>query len=145
MKNILRVVTPLAAAGALALGMAGAWAAQKEQGQNEKGRADAPLACTTRVARNGNDSSLKGKARITATEALAAAQTSGAGSFGKAILENENGCVVYSVQRTDAQGKRYEVMIDAGNGRILKQEVATQEPGERENASEHEDGEDPAA
>jgi uncharacterized membrane protein YkoI len=145
LRNILRATIPVAAAGALVFGITAAWAAQNEQGRHEKGETDARLACTTKVARDAKDSALKTKARITVTEALAAAQTSGAGTFGSAKLENENGCVVYSVQRIVTGGKHYEVLIDAGNGRILRQELAGQEHGERESASENEGGEDPNA
>ena len=135
--KILRVAAPLALAGGLVLGTAAATVAQ---GNQVKGDA---LPCSIKVARDRNASGLRGMARISATQALSAAQAAGAGVLGKTSLEDENGCVVYAVQKTSVDGKRYEVLIDAGNARVLKQAPVVTQDRENENASE--DLENPSA
>ena len=136
MKGILRVAAPLAMAGGLVLA-----AAALSVAQNNQAKGDAPLPCSIKVAREGNDSGLRGMARISAAQALSAAQAAGAGVLGKTSLENENGCVVYAVQKTGVDGKRYEVLIDAGNAGVLKQAPVVAQGGENESASENPENE----
>jgi uncharacterized membrane protein YkoI len=66
---------------------------------------------------------LKQLATVTADEASAAAASSVGGTAGKVELENEDGNVVYSVEVTDAAGTLHDVVVDAGNAKILANEV----------------------
>jgi len=63
-------------------------------------------------------------ARIPAEKAMAAAQSAYPGSRVRALaLENENGCLVYSVLLSNGQ----EVKLDAGNGQVLQTASADDE------------------
>jgi hypothetical protein len=63
-------------------------------------------------------------ARIRADQAMAAARAAFPGAVVKKVeLDNENGCLVYSVELSN----NMEVKVDAGNGAILHQELADQE------------------
>jgi hypothetical protein len=63
-------------------------------------------------------------ARIRADQAMAAAQAAFPGAVVKKVeLDNDNGCLVYSVDLSN----NMEVKVDAGNGAILHQEHADQE------------------
>lgn len=65
---------------------------------------------------------LQSLAKITAQEALQAAQSTVAGKATSIELENEDGNLVYAVEIG-----QQEVIVDAGNGRVLYTENATQE------------------
>jgi hypothetical protein len=63
-------------------------------------------------------------AQIRADQAMAAAQAAFPGAVVKKVeLDNDNGCLVYSVDLSN----NMEVKVDAGNGAILHQELADQE------------------
>lgn len=82
------------------------------------------------VADNGKELSdaeeaaqLKGLAKTTEDEAKAAATAAVPGTVTKAELENEDGNVVYDIEIKGADGKVTEVIVDAGNGKVLHQEA----------------------
>jgi uncharacterized membrane protein YkoI len=72
-----------------------------------------------------DDTMLPAKAKITAqqAEAAALAKCPGGTVVEKAHLENENGNVVFGVGIKAADGKIYDVKVDAGNGSVLIAEV----------------------
>jgi uncharacterized membrane protein YkoI len=76
-------------------------------------------------------------AKIKADQAMAAARAAFPGTVVKKMeLDNENGCLVYSVVLSNGM----EVKVDAGNGTILHKELADQEEHEgREGKEEEED------
>lgn len=80
-------------------------------------------------------------AKITADEAKAAAlaQFPG-GTVQKVELENENGSLVYSVHLTDANGKAWDVKVDAGNGTVLHTEAEGAEGNEANEGPEGSEG-----
>jgi uncharacterized iron-regulated membrane protein len=70
-------------------------------------------------------------AKITAEQAMAAAQAAYPGSKAqKVTLENENGCLVFCVDLSNG----LEVKVDAGNGAVLGHE---QGDSEEENHEDH--------
>jgi uncharacterized membrane protein YkoI len=68
-------------------------------------------------------------AKIKADQAMAAAQAAFPGTAVKKMeLDNENGCLVYSVLLSNGM----EVKVDAGNGAILQKESPAAEHAEHE-------------
>lgn len=53
------------------------------------------------------------------------------GTAGEVELENENGSVVYSVEIT-ANGITADVMVDAGNGKVLAQDTGENDADEHD-------------
>jgi uncharacterized membrane protein YkoI len=82
-----------------------------------------------RVEGKHTEAELKQMAKITAAEAARAALAAVAGKAAdkKAVeteLEVEHGFLVYEVEvRVNGQGGEHEVIVDAGNGKVLAQEV----------------------
>jgi len=90
---------------------------------------------------------LDGLAKITPEQAAAAAASATGGTAGKVELENEDGDVVYAVEVTQPDGTKLEAKVDAGNGNILRKEVADahESADSGEHAKSHEAGEQPDA
>ena len=75
-------------------------------------------------------------AKITAAQAMAAAQTAYPGTkVEKLALENENGSLVYAVNLSNGQ----EVEVDAGNAKVLHVESSQSEAGESKHGKTKED------
>lgn len=68
-------------------------------------------------------------ARIDQTTAEQAALEAVPGTVKKTELENENGFVVYGVEIAGNDGKAYDVKVDAGNAKVLQQEVEGADEG----------------
>lgn len=66
---------------------------------------------------------LKSVAKISDADANAAATAKVPGTVVKTELSEEDGNVVYDVEVKDASGAITEVVVDAGNGTVLAQEV----------------------
>jgi hypothetical protein len=66
---------------------------------------------------------LEGLARIDRAAAEKAALGAVPGEVKETELENENGFVVYGVEIQGKDGRLHEVVVDAGNGKILAQEM----------------------
>jgi uncharacterized membrane protein YkoI len=66
---------------------------------------------------------LEGLARIDKAAAENAALGAVPGEVKETELENENGFVVYEVEVAGKDGKLHEVVVDAGNGKVLAQET----------------------
>jgi len=140
MNRALQTLGPIVAAGALALSAVSALAVEANQAQVSGHGNEPSLACTLKVVHEGNDAGVKSMVRITPSEAVAAARATGSGTLGAPKVENENGCVVYSVKKT-ANGQTVDVLVDAGNGKVLKQDASIQEDAqdeERESTTENE-------
>lgn len=82
---------------------------------------------------------LQALAKISASDAEAAAVAAVPGKAAPAQLEDEDGNVVWAVEVTAADGKVTEVKVDAGNGKVLHQEVE-----EADEKGDHEKGENEA-
>jgi hypothetical protein len=76
-------------------------------------------------------------AKISASQASRAANVQVPGSVLSVGLENEDGFLIYAVNVADEKSGIHEVLIDAGNGKVLS---ATEKKGGRR--SEDEDEED---
>lgn len=81
---------------------------------------------------------LQSLAKVSPADAEAAATAAVPGTAKPAELENEDGNVVYDVEVTGADGKVTEVIVDAGNGKVLHQEA---EEADDHQDGDHEDGE----
>lgn len=89
-----------------------------------------------------NESELANLARISVEDALRIASASASGKVVEIALENEDGNLVYGVEISGAAGAT-EVIVDAGDGRILSSAPDSEEhePGEdEEEEGEREDG-----
>jgi len=76
---------------------------------------------------------LSALAKITAEQAMAAAQTAYPGSkVQKVALENENGCLVFSVNLSNG----LEVKVDAGTAAVLQHEQGDSENEDDEDTKE---------
>ncbi len=113
---------------ALALLLAGgagkaAWAAASGSGQQQAQEQAPTYTCSIRVPQP-EPADLSTLAKIKADQAMAAAQTAFPGAQVKKVeLDNENGCLVYSVDLSNGM----DVKVDAGNGSILHKEPAGKE------------------
>jgi hypothetical protein len=66
---------------------------------------------------------LEGLARIDRAAAEKAALGAVPGDVKETELENENGFIVYGVEIQGKDGRLHEVVVDAGNGKVLAQEM----------------------
>ena len=62
-------------------------------------------------------------AKITPDQAKKAALAEHPGTAGKVELEDEDGTAVYGVEITAADGKKYDVKVDANTGKVLKSDA----------------------
>jgi hypothetical protein len=111
------------------------------QGTPQTDRTRQPTyACTINVPQDADDASLARRAKITLAQATRAAQTAVSGTALRAGLDNENGCLVYSVEIHSADGKIHDVKIDAGTAAVLHQEAGSHPGTDREGPGEGENG-----
>ncbi|BAL80272.1 PepSY domain-containing protein [Caldisericum exile] len=83
---------------------------------------------------------IEGLAKISQSDAEKAALAKVPGTVIKTTLDNENGYLVYAVEVKDAQGKVFDVKVDAGNGTVLATEASD---GAEEKASAEETSKTP--
>ncbi len=67
----------------------------------------------------GDDATMAAQTKISASKAIEIANEALPGKVIEAKLENERGYLVWEVEIVKASGKEIELMIDAGNGRLL--------------------------
>jgi uncharacterized membrane protein YkoI len=120
---------------ALALALAG-WAGKAALAADQQANAQIPsYTCSIKVP-EPEPADLSTLAKIKADQAMAAAQAAFPGTAVKKMeLDNENGCLVYSVVLSNDM----EVKVDAGNGAVLHQELAGKEGHEGREGNEEED------
>lgn len=127
----MKVKTGLLLVGALILALGStvigtgqeAQAASKKVTQQEPG-----LTCSIKVP-NPEPADLSTLAKIKAQDAITAAKKAYPGIAVKnAELDNENGCLVYSVELRNGG----EILVDAGNGKVLRKESPAAEHGKHE-------------
>ncbi|HFU77556.1 MAG TPA: hypothetical protein ENK68_03535 [Epsilonproteobacteria bacterium] len=75
------------------------------------------------INRDAGELDAKKAALIDATEAIQSVQTKFQGKITGVELENEEGNLVYEVEILQANNVEMEVIIDAGNGKILASKV----------------------
>ncbi len=113
-----------AAVAILALGVGGV-AIATQQGQEEDnikgGSIAAPAGSGEENEAEGNN--VEGLARIDRSAAEKAALDAFPGEVHEVELESESGFVVYEVEVAGNDGTLHEVVVDAGNGKVLAQET----------------------
>ncbi len=77
------------------------------------------MPCSVQPPKGTAKSALAGMAKISQADAEKAAVASQAGDVQKTELEVEDGCLIYEVKVKGADSKVREVMVDAGDGKIL--------------------------
>ena len=98
-------------------------------------------ACSVAV-RQGADRDLSSLAKVTLLQAIRSAKATVAGKTLAGTLDDENGCLVYSVAIRSADGQVHDVKVDAGTGAVVHQEVSAHQgtdyegPGEGEHGAE---------
>ncbi len=112
-----------------------AWAAAPG-GAQQQGQKQVPAyTCSIKVPQP-EPADLSTLAKIKADQAMAAAQAAFPGAQVKKVeLDNENGCLMYSVDLSNGM----DVKVDAGNGSILHQEPAGKEGHEGREGRDEED------
>ncbi len=110
----------------LVIGGAGISAAATGNLPSGKESNDGPEQTYVSSVKADKGSSLDGLAKLSADQAATAASSIG-GTAGTAVLENEDGNVVYVVEVTKTSGEKVDVAIDAGNGAVLGQEAGDNE------------------
>jgi hypothetical protein len=125
----------LAALGAAVVGLAVARPALAQSTQTGGQTQSPQYACSITVPPNTPNAKLAGLAKISAQQAEAAAKTAVPGTVEKVRLDDENGCLVYSVKIRGSDGRVRDVKVDAGTGKVLHQELAGQD-GEEEEGDE---------
>lgn len=85
---------------------------------------------------------LQGLAKISAADAEAAATAAVPGKASPAELEDEDGNVVFDVHVTAADGTVTEVIVDAGNGKVLHQEKDDDHDGTEKGGETNDSGAD---
>jgi uncharacterized membrane protein YkoI len=125
MSELLRgrrgIVVVLAAAGVIALvGVTAAFAAggDDDGDENIRGSMAVPEGIDPE-----DEAALRDLAQIDQSAAENAALEAVPGTVEETELEAENGFVIYEVEVESEDGETREVMVDAGNGRVLGQET----------------------
>ena len=97
--------------------------------------------CSTHVPKGTPHNKLGSLAQVSEQQARTAAQSAAPGQVVSSTLDDDNGCLVYSVDSKSSDGKIHEVTVDAGNAKVLHQDIETKADGAREtNGSESENG-----
>ena len=95
------------------------------------------LACSVKASKSASSASLQGMAKVSKQAAQKTALAKVGGSSKQVTdgeLEVEDGCLVYSFDiKIAGKSGAEEIMVDAGNGKILshKHESAAKEAGEK--------------
>jgi uncharacterized membrane protein YkoI len=120
---------------ALALALAG-WGGKAALAAAQQTNAQVPTyTCSIKVP-EPEPADLSTLAKIKADQAMAAAQAAFPGAAVKKVeLDNENGCLVYSVVLSNGM----DVKVDAGNASVLHKEPAGKEGHEGREGREEED------
>lgn len=102
---------------------------QDAQAASKNATKQAPdLTCSIKVP-SPEPADLSALAKIKAGDAMAAAKKAFPGIAVKKVeLDNENGCLVYSLELRNGG----EVLVDAGNGSVLQQECPAAEHSKHE-------------
>lgn len=127
----MKATTGLLLAGALtlALGSMVIGTDRKAQAATGKANPETPgLTCSIKVP-NPAPKDLSALAKINADTAMSAAKQAYPNIAVKKVeLDNENGCLVYSLELKNGG----EVLVDAGNGKVLRQESSAAEHAKQE-------------
>jgi hypothetical protein len=134
----LAMIALIGMGAAVAVGIPGL-AQSPPPSQTQDQTQDPQYACSIKVPENSTQD-LKQLAKITPAQAQAAAEKAVSGTVLRNKLENENGCVVYSVEIRSADAKVHDIKVDAGNAAVVHQEVGTGSGTENEGPGDNENG-----
>jgi uncharacterized membrane protein YkoI len=136
MKKLLLVgVVALLVAGMLSTGLV-AYAQVPGEDQGGPNDQSPTYMCSITVTEN-QEGNLASLAKITADQARDAALAANPGTTATQVeLDNENGCLVYSVELSNGA----DVKVDAGNGQVLHTEAAGSEDSAGSEGSEGAEG-----
>jgi uncharacterized membrane protein YkoI len=115
----------------------------------------APVAATAEVSKESTtekpevqdpneQAKLQQAATLTQDQATASALQQVPGTVKSVELEDENGTVVYGVQIVDANGKGYDVKVDAKTGTVLKSDNESNDGNEGTDSTDSADTADTA-
>ena len=125
----MKAKTGLLLAGALTLVLVSAVIGSGQEAQAASQNAEPTLNCSIKIPQPA-PADLSTLAKIKAQDAITAAKKAYPGITVKnAELDNENGCLVYSVELRNGS----EILVDAGNGKVLRKESPAAEHGKHEN------------
>lgn len=124
-------------AGGLLLGLAGALPSGAQTVQQGGAVREPRYACSITVPRDAKGD-LAALAKVPLVRAVQAAQGAVPGTVLRSSLDDENGCLVYSVEIRAADGTVHDVKADAGTGAVVHQETGTRLGPEVEGPGEHE-------
>jgi uncharacterized membrane protein YkoI len=128
-------------AAVVALPLAGSLVMAQQQKTEDADKAQEPTySCSIKVPQGTKDQDLATLAKIPLPRATQMAQAAVSGMVKQSGLENENGCLVYSVDIQSADGKFHDVKVDAGTGAVVHQETSAKQGTEREGPGEVENG-----
>ena len=113
--------------------------AQQERGPSYTGSIKAPAEGQGEDEGGAESQKPQGLAKIDQTAAEQAALKAAPGTARETDLQSENGFVVYGVEVAGNDGKTHDVKVDAGNGRVLHQQVDGSEPGDASETGESAD------
>lgn len=85
---------------------------------------------------NVSEADYPGLAKVSFEDALRAASGKDRVSFLSAELEKENGALVYEIELVRSDKKVNEVIVDAGNGKVLSQKMDPPDQEDEENEEE---------
>jgi len=113
-----------------------------QQKENVDQKQEPTFSCSIKVPQGTKDQDLAKLAKIPVAQATQAAQAAVSGTVKRSQLENENGCLVYSVDIQSADGKFHDVKVDAGTGTVVHQETEAKLGAEHEGEDEVENGQE---
>jgi uncharacterized membrane protein YkoI len=112
----------------LAVGFAVIGTGQEAKAASKNASKAPGLNCSIKVP-SPEPTDLSALAKINADTAMAAAQKAYPGIAVKKVeLDNEDGCLVYSLELRNGA----EILVDAGNGKVLRKEPLAAEHGKHE-------------
>jgi hypothetical protein len=137
----MRMATMLVVAAAAGLTLVGvgvglARGTQPGQGDQPSGDQQPTYGCSIKVPPGGGDSNLDKLAKVPLAQATQAAQAAVPGSVLRSSLDNENDCLVYSVELRSSDGKIHDLKVDAGTAKVVHQETGRHAGDEHEGSNE---------
>ena len=117
----------------VAIPLAGGYVLAQQVDKPKTEKQEPTYSCGVKVPQ-GRNQDLKSLAKISLAQATQAAQAAVPGTVKESALEDENGCLVYSVDIQSADGKFHDVKVDASTGTVVHQETSAKQGAEKEGA-----------
>lgn len=104
-----------------------------QQTQKQDKVKEPTYSCSIKIPEDKNQD-LKSLAKVCLAQATQAALAAVPGTVKESGLDDENGCLVYSVDIQSADGKFHDVKVDAGTGAVVHQDTSAKQGAEQEGA-----------